>query len=98
MARPTKELEKKVEQRLNKFIPKILDWYEEVMGKQPEEMTYKDWQYLKYHISKVCLNKIIPDKKATEHIGEGGGPIIIKFDSSFKDDSSSPKTTRTGKK
>lgn len=81
MARPRKELEEKTQKRLERFAPSIMGWYEEVFRERPKGFTQKDWYYLKYHISKVCLNKIIPDRKQIEG-GENPikiSPIIIKI-------------------
>jgi len=85
MARPTKRDQLQTEQRLNKFIPSILTWYETVFNNKPDEMTYKDWQYLKYHISKVCLNKVIPDRQSIKGEFEGSAELTIKEEKTLKE-------------
>ncbi len=83
--RPRKDIEEKTKQRLNKFIPSILTWYQNVFRRKPAELDVKDWLYLKYHISRVCLNKIVPDKKFIEGEFEASAQLTIKEEKTLKD-------------
>jgi len=83
--RPRKEIEERTEKRLNKFMPSILNWYQSVFRHKPKGLEIKDWLYLKYHISRVCLNKIVPDKKSIEGEFEGTAHLTIEEEKALKD-------------
>lgn len=63
---------------LDRFSPKARDFYDDIFSKKPRGLTAKDWVWLKFQISKVVLNKLIPDKK--EIGGSEEKPLRMKIE------------------